>query len=145
MDKYILLSIQPKIVQEIIEGKKQFEFRKKLPDIENSGINKKVIIYSSSPTMKIIGSFVIGSHYHSDFDSLMKTINSTPEYTKRISKYFKEKISCHALEITDLNIYQTPLSLTYLRENFPGFFPGQSYRYLDENIIQNIIDKNESL
>lgn len=145
MNKYILLSIQPKIVQEIIEGQKQFEFRKKLPQIEDSDISKKVIIYCSSPTMEIVGSFIIGSYYHSDFDSLMKKINSTPEYTKRISKYFKEKDSCHAMEITELKVYKTPLSLNYLREKFPGFVPGQSYRYLDENIIEDIKQKNEFL
>mgnify|MGYP000037102830 CR=1 FL=1 len=143
MDKYILLSIQPKIVQEIIDGDKTFEFRKKFPNItENSQINKKVVIYSSTPTMQIIGSFVIGSYYHSDFNLLMEKVNATNEYKKRISNYFTDKTSCHALEITKLKIYKKPLELNYLRENFKGFVPGQSYRYLDNKIVEDIITKN---
>ena len=49
------------------------------------------------------------------------------------------------MEITELNIYDYPLSLTELREKFPGFVPGQSYRYLDEKIANLIIELNGAL
>lgn len=142
MEKYILLSIQPKIVKEIIEGTKKFEFRKKFPNLDEGNINKKIIIYSSKPTMKIIGSYIVKSYHHSNFDSLMSTVNATPDYETRIGNYFTNKYSCHAMEISDLKIYDTPLSLNYLRKAFPGFVPGQSYRYLDGLIVDNIFSLN---
>ena len=145
MTKYILLSIQPRIVKEIIEGKKKFEFRKKFPNLNTSDINKKIIIYCSKPTMKIIGSFVVKSYYHSDFESLMKTINSTEDYKKRISNYFTDKSSCHALEISELNLYEKTLSLPYLRKKHIGFCPGQSYRYLNIDIVEDILSLNKSI
>lgn len=145
MKKTILLSIKPKIIEEIISGDKKFEFRKQFPNIEKVEINKKIIIYSSTPKMMIMGSFTIGRYLHSDFEKLMSDINATPEYKKRISRYFdKNKDNCHALEITNLNIYPNPLSLNYLRKNFSGFVPGQSYRYLPENILNEIKRQNRS-
>lgn len=142
MERYILLSIQPKIVKEIIDGTKKFEFRKKFPNLEEGNVNKKIIIYSSKPTMKIIGSYVVKTYYHSDFCSLMNKVNATTAYEARISKYFTNKDSCHAMEISELKIYDTPLSLEYLRKSFPGFVPGQSYRYLNNLIVDNILMLN---
>ncbi len=60
----VLLSIRPKYVEEIIKGNKRYEFRK-------SGFKREVRevwIYATSPTKKIIGTFVIG-----------KIIKETPE------------------------------------------------------------------
>jgi len=145
MKKTILLSIKPNIIREIISGEKKFEFRKQFPNLDSEDIGRKIIIYSSTPQMSIMGSFTVGRYLHSDFDTLMSDIDSTPEYKKRISKYFgKNQESCHALEITNLNIYETPLSLRYLREKFNNFFPGQSYRYLPDEIIEDIKSKNKS-
>ncbi|MFT6835727.1 MAG: putative transcriptional regulator [Francisellaceae bacterium] len=145
MQKHLLLSIQPRIVKEIVDGAKLFEFRKKLPYMNNSEISRTVVIYRSSPKMQIFGSFKIGRYFHEDFDLLMEKVNATESYKERISKYFKDKTSCHAMEITELNIYDVPISLADLRKEFPGFVPGQSYRYLDEKIANLIIELNGAL
>jgi type I restriction enzyme S subunit len=145
MQKNLLLSIQPRIVKEIVDGKKLFEFRKKLPQMDNNRISQIVVIYCSSPKMQIFGSFKLGRYFHADFEQLMTEVNATESYQKRISKYFKDKSSCHAMEITELNIYDIPLGLAELREKFPGFVPGQSYRYLDEKIVNLIIELNGAL
>jgi len=145
MQKNLLLSIQPRIVQEIVDGKKLFEFRKKLPRMDNSGISQTIVIYCSSPKMQIFGSFKIGRYFHENFEELMIKVNAAESYKERISRYFKDKSSCHAMEITELNIYDFPLGLTELREKFPGFVPGQSYRYLDDKISDLIIKHNGEL
>jgi predicted transcriptional regulator len=143
--KFILLSIKPRIVKEIISGDKQFEFRKKFPDLNNPDISNKIIIYCSKPTMQIIGSFVARAYYHSNFDSLMARINASEHYKLRIGKYLEDKSSCHAMEISELNLYKQPLSLNYLRKEFSGFSPGQSYRYLDPLIKERIHSLNNTI
>tara|TARA_R100001244_G_scaffold29260_1_gene28531 strand:- start:95318 stop:95755 length:438 start_codon:yes stop_codon:yes gene_type:complete len=142
LNKHILLSIQPRIVNEIINGTKTHEFRKKMPNMISDNLSNTIIIYCSSPVMKIIGSFRVGKYFHSDFDALMIDIGATESYKKRIGNYFKDKQSCHAIEITSLNLYKEPISLGELRTKFPGFVPGQSYRYLDPKIKNLIIDLN---
>jgi type I restriction enzyme S subunit len=139
---YILLSIKPIIVDEIISGEKKFEFRRKFSDLTKSEINNTVIIYCSSPVMKIIGSFVVKNFYHSDFDTLMKQVKADKEYEQRIASYLIDKTSCFAMEISELKLYEYPLSLDYLRNTYPGFVPGQSYRYLPEDIKNELISKN---
>lgn len=145
MEKYILLSIRPHYVKEIIAGDKVFEFRKKLPNLSNSNISSKIFIYCSKPVMAIVGSFVVKHHYHSDFTSLMNDIGATEEYENRISGYLSDKSSCHALEISELVIYEKSLSLKDLRDEFDGFGPGQSYRYLNHCIIEKIKGINSGI
>jgi len=138
MEKHILLSIKPRYVKEIISGDKVFEFRKKFPKLSDLNISSKIFIYCSKPVMAIIGSFVVKNHYHSDFDNLMNDIGATEKYSNRLSGYLSDKSSCHALEISELKIYEKKLSLNELREEFDGFAPGQSYRYLEPCIINRI-------
>lgn len=142
MNKHILLSIQPSIVNEIINGTKTHEFRKKFPNIRSNNLSDTIVIYCSSPVMRIIGSFKVGKYFHSDFDALMIEVGATDSYKKRIGNYFKNKQSCHAMEITSLNLYKEPISLGELRKKFSGFVPGQSYRYLDSKIKNLIIELN---
>lgn len=149
MNKYILLSIKPKIIKEIISGEKKFEFRKKLPDLndESLGIAKKVIIYSSSPEKKIMGSFVIKNFHQEKFNDMMHVVNASQSYRERIYRYFKHEGVCFSMEISDFRVYEQPLTLTSLRLNHNNFGPGQSYRYLYEScsIISELKKLNGSL
>ena len=145
MEKYILLSIKPHYVREIISGDKVFEFRKKFPNLNDLNISSKIFIYCSKPVMAIVGSFIVKHHYHSDFTSLMNDISATEAYSNRISKYLIDKSSCHALEISGLVIYKNKITLKELRDEFNGFSPGQSYRYLDPSIIKKIKNINSGV
>ena len=60
-----ILSIKPQFVEEIIAGRKTYEFRKK-------GFKervRKVYVYASSPVCRIIGEFTLGQilEGHPDF------------------------------------------------------------------------------
>ncbi|MGR5061201.1 hypothetical protein ACPV3O_23385 [Vibrio rotiferianus] len=145
MEKYILLSIRPHYIREMVEGVKRYEFRKKFPNISDMGVSNKVFIYSSKPVMAIVGSFVVKKQYHSDFKTLMKDINASKAYSERISDYLIDKKSCHALEVSELIIYENYLTLNELRHEFGSFTPGQSYRYLDPRIIDKIKDINNGI
>jgi predicted transcriptional regulator len=149
VSKYILLSIKPRIVQEIIRGEKSFEFRKKFPNINDPAleIENKIIIYNSSPEKKIFGSFVAKSFYMENFDSMMSIVDASDEYRARIFRYIKHEGICFAMEISKIKIYKHPISLEELRTNYNNFGPGQSFRYLDKSspIIMDLIKSNGSL
>ena len=95
--------------------------------------------------MSIIGSFIVKHQYHSDFDTLMNYISATKEYKDKISEYLIDKSSCHALEVSNLIIYEKGISLKELRENFNNFQSGQSYRYLSPLIINKIKEINSGI
>ena len=54
----VLLSIKPKYVKEILEGRKKFEFRKSI--FKRKITNNLAWIYSSAPEKKIVANFRIG-------------------------------------------------------------------------------------
>lgn len=134
--KSILLSIKPKIVKEMLSGEKVYEFRRSFPDLNSrNDISKVIFIYESKPTMAIIGSFRVAEYIRMDFDSLMTTIQANDNYKKRIGKYLVGKDICHAMQISDINLFAKPITLEEIRGKIGAFTPGQSYRYLPDNIL----------
>ena len=128
-----LLSIKPIFVEEIISGNKKFEYRKRIfkKDVES------VIIYSCMPVGKIIGEFTIG-----------KIINKSPnevwQETKEDSgisfdfftEYFQGKEEAYAIQIKNFCKYDIPID-PY--KEFVNFIPPQSYKYIDEELFENIL------
>ena len=51
----MLLSIKPQYAKVILEGKKQYEFRKSKP---KNGVNR-IIFYASSPQKQVVGEAAI--------------------------------------------------------------------------------------
>jgi predicted transcriptional regulator len=47
----ILISIRPEYVREIFEGRKLYEYRKRLPRRKVD----KIIVYSTAPEMRVVG------------------------------------------------------------------------------------------
>ena len=108
-----LLSIKPEFVNEILTGRKKYEYRKRIfkQDIE------AVVIYASMPVGKIVGEYS-GISF------------------ENYKKYFEGKEEAYAICIKDLKIYKKPIN-PY--EQFPGFMPPQSYRYIKNQDIQNAL------
>lgn len=120
----VLLSIKPEYAFKIFEGKKRFEFRKKI--FKNPKI-KKIVVYASSPVQQVIGEFEIEK-----IVSLEPTLlwQQTKEYSgiseKLFFEYFAKNNIAHAIKIKKTRKYRKPLCL---REDFK-LIPPQSYRYL---------------
>ena len=122
----VLLSIKPVIVEIIYSGDKRFEYRKfafKNVDIDS------IIIYSTMPVGKIVGEFKF------------KTIHkSTPQIIWRKTKkysgisqdfffdYFKNKTEACAIEIEEVQKYNSPIDPHTL---LPNFTAPQSFCYLE--------------
>lgn len=121
----VILSIKPQFVQEIIAGRKKFEFRKK---IFKQQIHK-VYIYSSSPECKIIGEFVLGAVVEGSPMSVWKKTNKHSGITKAFfDSYFLNRKIAYALKIDDFIRYEKPVNpYTVLSD----FTPPQSYRYVE--------------
>jgi predicted transcriptional regulator len=60
----VLLSVKPKYANEIISGRKKYEFRKSIFKREDI---KKMYIYSSSPVKKIIAIWKVSIHREHSF------------------------------------------------------------------------------
>ena len=110
----VILSIKPKYVKEIMEGKKKYELRKKIFKKNVS----RVYIYESSPTKKIVASFKIGKIIENDPITLWKKLNphlgiDEQEYLE----YFQNCEKAYAIEITNLRSIE-PLEPTTAIQDF---------------------------
>lgn len=108
----VLLSIKPEFVKEIIEGKKKFEYRKRLfkqPNVSS------VIVYATKPYGKVVGEFEIGEIIERDLEALWKeTKNFSGISEEFFYSYFKDQESGFAIKIEDFVEYDEPLDLKQL-------------------------------
>jgi len=127
-----ILSIKPQFVEEIMAGRKLFEFRKKSFKQE---VNI-VFVYASSPICRIVGEFKLGA-----------VLEGTPEQVwsltadhSGISKSFYDQYFCrhkvsYALEIKSFKRYKTPIN-PY--QTIKDFRAPQSFCYTDEQVEQSM-------
>lgn len=122
----VILSIKPQYVQEIISGRKKFEFRKKIfkRPVE------KVYVYSSAPICKVVGEFLLGSIISGSPSSVWRKTHDKSGISKNIfERYFEDRAEAFALEIKDFKEYCRPIEGISV---IPNFTPPQSYRYVGE-------------
>ena len=117
-----ILSIKPQFVEEIVAGKKKFEYRKSVfkQPVE------KVYVYASAPISKVIGEFqpvdvVVGTP-----GDVWKETNKFSGITKRVfDEYYKGRKTAYAIVIQNFVKYDCQVNLP------KGMHAPQSFRYID--------------
>ena len=67
----VLLSIKPEFVEEIIEGRKKFEYRKSI--FTRTDVSS-VVVYATKPFGKVVGEFEIGSIIRGKYIFFIKSL-----------------------------------------------------------------------
>jgi predicted transcriptional regulator len=134
----VLLSIKPKYVRAILDGTKQYEFRKQ---IFRDRSRETIFIYSSSPEKKIVARFRIGKIVEGTPDYLWEEFwdvsgISEPEFFE----YFSGKNNGFAIRIEDLEEFAEPVDPYTM---FERFVPPQSFCYVDNPVMR--FDREEIL
>ena len=104
-----LLSIKPEFVEEIIEGRKKFEYRKKV--FKRSDVSS-IVVYATKPYGKVVGEFEIENILEEGIDKLW---NDTKHFSgiseEFFYKYFKDRESGFAIQIKEFEEYEEHLEL----------------------------------
>ncbi len=119
----ILLSIKPEYANKILSGTKKYEFRKHLAQ----GDINKIIIYSTSPEMKIIGEVeVLGTLSMKKTPLWEKTKSNAGISREKYREYFCDSNIANAYvlgkaikydeykSLNDFGISQAPQSFVYI-------------------------------
>ena len=105
-----LLSIKPEFVEEIIEGRKKFEYRKKI--FKRSDVSS-VVVYATKPYGKVVGEFEIDDIVEEDIEQLWNNTKQFSGITEEFFyDYFKNKESGFAIKIKEFITYEEPLELS---------------------------------
>lgn len=112
----LIMSIRPKYAQAIIDGKKQYEYRKRLP--KRTDIDK-LYVYASKPIKAIIAYFTIGSVISDNPQKVWELTKKDGGITKeQFNDYFKGRDIAHAIKIKDVTELVTPLDPKAIIKDF---------------------------
>ena len=121
----ILMPINPEYVDEILAGRKKYEYRKIKAKRNNID---KMIIYSTSPIMKVVAEVDIKEILEEDPEKLWEMTKNESGITKDFyTKYYKNKNTAIAYKLGKIRIYDKPKNLDDIGINYVP----QSFVYLD--------------
>lgn len=121
----ILMPINPEYVDEILAGHKKYEYRK----IKAKRTNiDKMIIYSTSPVMKVVAEVEIKGILQENPEQLWELTKNYSGVTKEFyNQYYKNKNIAIAYELGKIVKYEKPKDLIDIGINY---IP-QSFVYMD--------------
>ena len=131
----VLLSIKPKYANAILNGEKEYEFRKVIFKDKNV---EKVYIYSSSPVKKIVGVFIVGDIIEDHPERIWNRCQKKSGIAKEdFFTYFNGSEKGYAIEITHLKVIENSIDPRDISENFA---PPQSFCYFDMPTLGGLCD-----
>lgn len=133
-EKYaVLISIFPIYANQIFEGSKKIEFRKK---IFSSKINK-IVVYSTKPVAKIVGLWDYdGVERLSPLELWGKYFNVGGIKKEKYDDYFSNSEIAYGLKVKNPIKFNRPFAIAEI-----GKKPPQSYAYLTKEEFDEICQK----
>ena len=124
----LLISVNPKYVNKIIQRLKTIELRRLRPNISNGD---KIVIYSSSPEKSIKAIAIVNKVISASPDDLWIMFNERLGINhEEFLEYFEDKAIGYAIELENVTAFPFPVDLATLKSNWPSFHPPQCYKYL---------------
>ena len=133
----LLLSIRPNFADQILDGSKQVEFRRRQPRQIEFG--SRMLIYASSPTRALIGTAEVFDVVEASPDEVWDEYKEVGgiEYDA-YNAYFDASDRAVALRLRKPVRFDTAISLADLRCKWPGFHPPQQFAYLTSERLRKI-------
>lgn len=132
----LVLSIKPQYASKIFDGGKSVELRKTRPSLQSGD---KVLVYVSSPVMKMMGLFTVSDVVSDSPYKLWKRVGSYSGISKdEFNSYYEGSEVGYGIVIKKVSLLNSPISLTNLKKLLPGFSPPQCYRYLNSTEFATI-------
>ena len=124
MKKRVLLSIHPEFAEAIMDGHKQFEFRRVLFKQPVS----EVVVYATAPLSRVIGSFKVEDIYQDAPKALWNRTKAVAGVTKeKFDSYFKDRSTAFAIKVASPVRFAVPQPLS---KYVPSNYPPQSFCYI---------------
>ena len=123
----VIISLKPYYADMLFEGLKKVELRRR---IASHLSNRDVYIYVSSPVKELRGGFRVGQVWEGSPEDVWKLVEDLSTITRpEFDDYFHGQAVAYALEVTNVWEYESPVSLSWLRDHIDGFVVPQSWRY----------------
>ncbi|MXO04009.1 ASCH domain-containing protein [Flavobacterium sp. HBTb2-11-1] len=132
----LLISIKPQYAKKIFEGEKTIELRKSAP--QRVDIDDYMLIYVTSPVKELWGVCKIQSIVKNEPEIIWNKYGNVAGISKEdFDDYYKETTNGYGIELKEVKALINTISLEELRVMIPDFTAPQTYRYIDEELINN--------
>jgi len=132
----VLLSIKPEFADKILDGEKQYEFRRSA--FQDASEVDTVFLYSSSPVQRVVGAITIGDVVEDEPRDLWKRFGDSSGMSsrERFLQYFDGAMTGYAIEIG--KSYRLSNSINP-RTFVSDFVPPVSFYYLGDE-LQSVLE-----
>jgi predicted transcriptional regulator len=125
----VIMSIRPHFCQLIFDGKKRYDYRKRV--FTHSDVDR-VYIYASKPISKIVGYFTIKRIIDDSPSMVWDMTHEDGGISKKyFLNYFKGHSVAYAIEIGEVVKLDTPIDPKTIIE---GFTAPQNFMYLEKDL-----------
>lgn len=126
----LFLSIHPRYVDAILDGRKTVELRKRVPRTE---AGTQLVIYASMPKCEVVASAVIDRIDAMEPERMWQNVRKVAAVSRQeFDHYFRDHTLAVAIHFSQVRVFEKPITLAELREAWHTFHPPQQFRYLDE-------------
>lgn len=134
----ILLAIRPIHAEDILCGRKIFEFRRVMP----VRMPRRVVLYSSHGVGKIVGEFEVARVIGDTLDEVWKQASAYAGITRRqFDEYFAGLEVANAFEVFAPKRYANPVDPRVFAESRGlRFVPPQSFAYLPMHGLESMLE-----
>lgn len=133
----LVISIKPQYAKKIFKGEKTIELRKSAP--LRAGINSYMLIYVTSPVKELWGICKIASIIKDKPEVLWEKFGEKTGIDKdEFDVYYEETNNAFGIELKEVkSLLNHKINLEKLKKIIPGFNPPQTYRYIDNDLINH--------
>jgi predicted transcriptional regulator len=135
-DRALLLSVRPRFASSILDGTKTAEIRRQRPAVHPGTL---VIIYSTKPVGAIVGTARISGISHGNPADMWKQHQACTGIDKaEFDTYLSGAETAFVLLLQNAQRLEPLLTLEQIRAA-TTFQPPQSYRYLNQHTLHNLV------
>jgi predicted transcriptional regulator len=136
----LFLSIHPRYVDAILDGRKTVELRKRVP---RAKAGTQLVIYASMPKCAVVASAVIDRIDTMESERMWQKVRKVAAVSRQeFDEYFQNHALAVGIHFSHVKVFENPITLTELRETWNTFHPPQQFRYLDEMQQKSIMTRS---
>lgn len=138
----VLLSVRSPYVERLLDGLKTVELRRRwlVPD------GSTVLLYAAGNRRELVGSFTAAATEVGTPATIWRRVGRAASVSREeFDRYFDGAPRAVAIHVEAVRCLQEPVALAELRRRLPSFRAPQSYRYLQQDEVNGLLNGERQL
>ncbi|MGC5247424.1 ASCH domain-containing protein [Gordonia sp. DT219] len=136
-----MLSVHPRHVRNIVNGKKTIELRKTRPNVLPG---QPVVIYETFPMSAVVATCRVARIVVVDVADLQHSVlKDACVSAAEIERYFRGRDTAYLIHLEEVRVLRDPVRLNDIRRN-RAFAPPQTWHFLDRTAVERMLFEHPS-